>query len=461
MSASVIAQLARAALPAAALAGSAAAGEAMDVDAELAALRREVDALRHAADESWADGVRGEQVRAVVRDALSDASTRSAWRGGAADSLRVGYEPGLGFVLGDPSGGDMVRAFGFVQTRFVWNSGYDAPERTPAADDVWGMEVRRAQLFVTGDIGGPDLTWLIGLTVGSYSDPIALQELQVDPDAVVGTPPQISYLNVTKQLGDGWFVQAGSIFTPFTYESHLFSTAQTQMGECSFIEWLFTASFTTGLNLGWSGESVRWQFCYGNQVGTAPSPWDAASNQSIAMTSRLNWKLCGEWSQYDLETSFPGQPFGAFVGVAGLYQNGRGTNPPALDGANQRAATADLALMFGGANLILQGIWADQWVERDSTSWGALAQGGVFISSDVEAFTSFGIADVGGTISTISAGANWYIDRRSLKLTARVVVPVVGNPAGVAAEVLPPQGLGGGPSPNNNASLIVQLQAAF
>jgi hypothetical protein len=458
----VTARVAQAAVAAAAFhAVSVSAGEIMDVDAELAAMRREVAALRRASDESWADGVRAEQVRAVVRDVLSDASTRTAWRGGGAESLRVGYEPGLGFVMGDPAGGEMIRAFGFVQTRFVWNSGYDAPERTPAADDVWGMEVRRAQLFVTGNVGGPDLTWLIGLAIGSYTDPESLQALQVDPDAVIGTPLQISYLNITKQLGDGWFVQAGSIFTPFTYESHLFSTAQTQMGECSFIEWLFTASFTTGVNLGWSGESVRWQLCYGNQVGTAPTPWDSTSNQSIAMTSRLNWKLCGEWSQYDLETSFPGQPFGAFIGLAGLYQNGRGINPPALNGANQRAVTADAALMFGGANLILQGIWADQWVDRDSTSWGALAQGGVFLSGDVEAFASFGIADVGGTISTVSAGANWYIDREALKLTARVVVPVVGNPTGVAAEVLPPQGLGGGPDPNNNASLIVQLQAAF
>jgi hypothetical protein len=178
----VTARIAQAAVAAAALyAVSVSAGEIMDVDAELAAMRREVAALRRASDESWADGVRAEQVRAVVRDVLSDASTRTAWRGGGAESLRVGYEPGLGFVMGDPAGGEMIRAFGFVQTRFVWNSGYDAPERTPAADDVWGMEVRRAQLFVTGNVGGPDLTWLIGLAIGSYTDPESLQALQVDP----------------------------------------------------------------------------------------------------------------------------------------------------------------------------------------------------------------------------------------------------------------------------------------
>jgi hypothetical protein len=84
------------------------------------------------------------------------------------------------------------------------------------------------------------------------------------------------------------------------------------------------------------------------------------------MTGRLNWKLCGTWEQYLLETSFPGQPFGAFVGMAGRMENGRADNAAVDGGANPSALTGDVALMFGGANLILQGIWADQWTSRGS-----------------------------------------------------------------------------------------------
>jgi hypothetical protein len=117
--------------------------------------------------------------------------------------------------------------------------------------------------------------------------------------------------------------------------------------------------------------------------------------------------------------------------------------------------------MFGGANLILQGVWAQNWVEPDTTSWGGLAQGGFFLNPSVEAFGSFAAANVVNLQGMAQAGINWYIDRQSLKLTGRVVVPVFGNPQGVTADVLPPQGLGGGSNPNNSVSVVLQLQADF
>jgi hypothetical protein len=422
-------------------------------------MRAEVAQLRRAHDERWLDEARAESVRAVVRDVLSDSATRSSGRGGG--QLVSGYDPARGFFLGIDEDGAMIKAFGFVQVRFTANAGYDAPQRTPASDVAWGSEIRRAQLFVTGQLAGPDLVWLVGMAIGSYNDPYPLRGIEVNPGAVYGTPPSFNYLNITKQFGDGWFGQVGQIFTPFTYESHLFSTAETQMGECSMIEWLFTANFTTGVQLGYSGDAVQWAICYGNEIGTVPGQWDADTNQGVAVTSRLNWKLCGTWEQYALETSFPGQPFGAFLGIAGLYQNGRGSNPAPVYGLNPRAATADLALMFGGANLILQGVWAEDWVEPDATSWGGLVQGGFFLNPVIEAFGSFAAADVVNLQGMAQAGVNWYIARQSLKLTGRVVVPVFGNPQGVTADVLPPQGLAGGPNPNNNVSVVLQLQAEF
>ncbi len=436
----------------------------LDVSAELAQLRVELASIRRARDDAWVEEARAAEVRALVADVLADSGSRASWAGtggGASSAVVTGYDEARGFFIGLDDAGSSVRAFGFGQVRFVWNQGYDAAQRTPASDSVWGAEVRRMQLFVTGNLGGPDLTWLIGLSIGAWSDPVEMQLVRADPASIDGTPPQISYLTVTKQLGDGWYLQAGSIFTPFTYESHLFSTAQTQMGECSMLEWLFTADFTTGASVGFNGDHVRWQAVAGNQVGGSPGAWDQDTNQSVAVSGRVNWRLCGTWDQYALETSFPGQPFGAFIGVGGRLQNGRAINPAVLGGVNPRAVTADLALMFGGANLIVQGVVADQWVSRDTTSWGALAQGGVFVAPAVEAFASGAVADVGGSQARLNVGANWYIARQALKLTAMAVVPLWGNPAGPAADVLPPQGLGGGADPNNNVSLVVQLQAEF
>ena len=432
-----------------------------DVRSDLAAMRAELAEIRRARQEAWADGQRAAEIRALVADALADSGARTAWSGAGSGSLVTGYDEARGFFLGLDDGAWSIRAFGFGQVRFVWNDGFDAQARTPASDDVWGMEIRRAQLFLTGNLGGPDLVWLIGLVAGRWDDPCDLQVVREDPAVLDAQPPQISYLTVTKQLGDGWFLQAGSIFTPFTYESHLFSTAQTQMGECSMLEWLFTASFTTGASVGNNGDHVRWQAVIGDQVGGSPGTWDADANQSVAVAGRVNWRLCGTWEQYALETSFPGQPFGAFVGVGGRLQNGRAQNPASADGLNPRAVTADLALMFGGANLILQGVCADQWISGGGTSWGALAQGGVFVAPAVEAFASVGAADVGGTQSRVNVGANWYLSRQALKLTAMAIVPLSPIPSNFATAVLPPQGLAGGAAPNNNVSLLVQLQAEF
>ena len=432
-----------------------------DVRSDLAAMRAELAEIRRARQEAWADGQRAAEIRALVADALADSGARTAWSGAGSGSLVTGYDEARGFFLGLDDGAWSIRAFGFGQVRFVWNDGFDAQARTPASDDVWGMEIRRAQLFLTGNLGGPDLVWLIGLVAGRWDDPCDLQVVREDPAVLDAQPPQISYLTVTKQLGDGWYLQAGSIFTPFTYESHLFSTAQTQMGECSMLEWLFTASFTTGASVGNNGDHVRWQAVIGDQVGGSPGTWDDDANQSVAVAGRVNWRLCGTWEQYALETSFPGQPFGAFVGVGGRLQNGRAQNPASADGLNPRAVTADLALMFGGANLILQGVCADQWISGGGTSWGALAQGGVFVAPAVEAFASVGAADVGGTQSRVNVGANWYLSRQALKLTAMAIVPLSPIPSNFATAVLPPQGLAGGAAPNNNLSLLVQLQAEF
>jgi hypothetical protein len=409
-----------------------------DVRSDLAAMRAELAEIRRARQEAWADGQRAAEIRALVADALADSGARTAWSGAGSGSLVTGYDEARGFFLGLDDGAWSIRAFGFGQVRFVWNDGFDAQARTPASDDVWGMEI-----------------------AGRWDDPCDLQVVREDPAVLDAQPPQISYLTVTKQLGDGWFLQAGSIFTPFTYESHLFSTAQTQMGECSMLEWLFTASFTTGASVGNNGDHVRWQAVIGDQVGGSPGTWDDDANQSVAVAGRVNWRLCGTWEQYALETSFPGQPFGAFVGVGGRLQNGRAQNPASADGLNPRAVTADLALMFGGANLILQGVCADQWISGGGTSWGALAQGGVFVAPAVGAFASVGAADVGGTQSRVNVGANWYLSRQALKLTAMAIVPLSPIPSNFATAVLPPQGLAGGAAPNNNVSLLVQLQAEF
>ena len=430
------------------------------MDAELAAMRADLAAIRREQGEAWLSNQRASEIRSLVSDVLADSSTRTQCAE-SGSALVSGYATDRGFYLGTVDGQQTARVFGFMQVRFVWNQGYDAAERDPSSNSVWGAEVRRAQLFATGNLAGPSLTWLIGLAFGAAQDPVDFQDVRLDPASIDDPSPTVSYLNVTKQLGSGWYAQIGNIFTPYTYESHLFSTAETQMGECSMLEWLFTAGFTTGVSLGYDDDAIRWQCCYGDQLGTAPSSWDSTSNQSLAFASRVNWKLCGNWEQYAYESSFRGQEFGTFLGAGVRWQNGRAQNPSATDGTNPLGVTADAAFMFGGANILVQGVWVDQWVSRDEAAWGGLLQGGLFLADTLEAFGNWTITSTDGTQQYATVGMNWYADQRALKVTALVIAPVDGGQPALTSAVLPPQGLGGGSNPNNNMSFSLQIQAAF
>ena len=106
-------------------------------------------------------------------------------------------------------------------------------------------------------------------------------------------------------------------------------------------------------------------------------------------------------------------------------------------------------------------ISGEQVAERTNIIGARNFRGGL---PDADANLSFVPMDrrgVAGLQGMAQAGVNWYISRQSLKVTGRVVVPVFGNPQGLTAEVLPPQGLAGGPAPNNNVSVVLQLQAEF
>lgn len=434
-----------------------------DFQADLRALRQDLAELRAQQAEGWLDAIRAEQVRGIVADVLRDSQVRSAFQGsGPGAQALSGYERGTGFFVATADGDFKLAVFGFTQARFVYNAGFDAAERTPYdASNVWGFESRRNEFFFSGNALDRSLQFLLGISYGSQPDPAYMPAANGNPAVAEGNTFSLGYLSVTKQLDAGWYLQAGSIFTPWTFQSHLFSAAQTQMGEYSPLEYAFGAAYTTGVSIGYAGDAVNWQACYGDAIGLAPSGWNADSNQGVSLSGRLNWKLAGTWEQFATETSFPGQPFGAFVGVAARLQAGRAINPAALAVSGQLGATADFSLMFGGANLIAQGVFIDNYLQNGTSAWGALLQGGFFVSGSVELFAGWTLLHALGTQQYGNFGANWYIDRDALKVTARVMVPGGGDEANFYAVFLPAQGLLDAAAPNNQVGVSLQLQLAF
>jgi len=73
-----------------------------DIARELAVLRAEVAALRESWQSAPLDDARAEQVRALVRDVLADASTRASFASASADHPNAGYDHGG--LIGSPDG---------------------------------------------------------------------------------------------------------------------------------------------------------------------------------------------------------------------------------------------------------------------------------------------------------------------------------------------------------------------
>lgn len=444
-----------AAIAVAALASDAPA--APDVDRVLAELRAELAAIRSAREAEWADGARAEQVRAIARDVLADSATRTSFLAGAA---QAGYAPDRGFFVTDAGGSFSLGVTGFTQQRFVANFGTDAAQRTPyGADAVWGFEVHRTQLFFAGTAIDPSITFLLGLQLDPQPDPGDMPIARTDP--AEGGTLEINYLNVTKRLEGGWWLQAGNIFTPWDLESHLFCAANVQSGEYSVLNFLFGAGYTSGVAVGIDGPDVRWSACFGNVLGLGPNTWNSVYNQSYAFSTRLNWRLAGDWAQYADESSFRGQAFGAFLGLGARAENGRAINPAGFAWGAQYGCTADLTLMFGGANLLAEFVWIQDYVQPGQGAWGAWLQGGVFLADPVEVFAGWTVVSLLGTQQYGTAGVNWYLHRDNLKLTAMAMIAGGGDEANFYSLYLPGMGLLDADHPNNAASMVLQLQLAF
>lgn len=434
-------------------------GVPSDVGAVLAELRAEVAAIRAARDSEWLDRARAEQVRAVARDVLADSAARTSF---LAAGGQAGYEPGRGFFVADPGGAFTLGITGFTQQRFVANFGTDAAERTPyGVNAVWGFEVHRTQVFFAGTAVDPSITYLLGLQLDPQPDPGDMPIARTDPAEAEGGTLEINYLNVTKHLSGGWWVQAGNIFTPWDLESHLFCAANVQSGEYSVLNFLFGAGYTSGVALGVDGDDLRWSACYGNVLGLGPNQWNSAYNQSYAFSTRLNWRLAGDWAQYADESSFRGQPFGAFLGLALRAENGRATTPAGFAWGAQYGATADVTLMFGGANVMAELVWIQDYVQPGQGAWGAWLQGGAFVTDQVEAFAGWTVVSLLGTQQYGTAGVNWYLHRDALKVTAMAMIAGGGDEANFYSLYLPGMGLLDADHPNNAASMVLQLQMAF
>jgi len=426
----------------------------VDVQRELAAMRAELAEIRAHARDAWLDEARAEEIRAIVRDALEDSSSRTSFRGTDWNSSLTSGPDG-GVSIGAADGTASMRVLTMTQTRFVAASAYGQPTSTGPIDDTrWGFESKTVMVALSGHLVDPSVTYF---AVAAYTS-------QSNRFILVPGEYRLVYARFRKDLGDGWGVAAGLINVPWDIESDFIGSSYLTTGDYSIFNYRFGAGKQPGVAAGWSGSWFRATAGVFNQVNALSLGWDAPQNLSFAVAGRAEAKWGIGWDQLSRLSARPGSPHGFVLGLGACMSNGRAQNPqpPAASLATPSAQgfTADARVLLGESTLIAQYAYMRDPVGAPTLSWhhGVNLQASAYLTQTVEAFAQAGwMSDV--PVEWIAqAGANVFLAGSHVKLTVKVIVPFGGGDVNGIREIS--GGLGIAAS-DNNASLVSQLQLMY
>ena len=372
-------------------------------NAELAAKVARLE--QHAADSgSWLTEARAEQIRAIVGDVLADAAARDSL---ADDGSTAGWDKAKGFHLASADGNFSLGIRGDAQ--FRWNNNHRDIGSTAAAtgstaagtdEDTRGFEWRRVRLTFAGNVIDP--SWTYDFKLANNRSATANNSTYID-DAYV-----------QKSLDGGFALKVGQFKLPFLREDQVSSTGQLAV-ERSLVNEVFSISRSQGVSFGWTGKDLRFEGFYGDALranASAPTSGAGAATgvatgqntgfsvnpTEYAFAGRFEFKPLGEWKQFRDMQSYRGEEMGVLVGLAAYAEAMSGASGASAD--EIWSATADATVDFGGASLLVYGVYrevtlADAQAVRgggtDDTleQWGALAQLGVFVADDVELFARY------------------------------------------------------------------------
>jgi hypothetical protein len=316
-----------------------------------------------------------------------------------------------GFFLASPDGNFSLKVGGQIQIRWVMNSAKD--QRT-----AYGFENRRTKLDFQGNVFSKDWTYRVrgnfangGTsqvtgTVAGVSQTVDVQ----DNSGALG----LEFAYVEKAMDNGMSIRVGQFQAPWLREVLVDSSMQLA-AERSIMAQLFSQGYSQGIQWGMESDSFRVNAGFFDGIGGATplgttglsynsrnTNW-SASPTNYAFAARADFKLSGDWSQFDDFSSFKGEEAGMMAGVAVVYERGNGNNGTGgyanlvddngqpvrnNDGNKTFGITGDFTWDFGGASLFASGVWVNNKPKNgDKTSpWGVTVQGGYFLTEDAELF---------------------------------------------------------------------------
>jgi hypothetical protein len=486
-----------------------------NLKAEVAALRAELNTMKSGS--SWMNDARRDEVKALVKEVLSDADTRASLQGTGATA---GYNKG--FFIASEDGKFLLQLGGRIQARYVANVRQSQPggaNSPPQSHDIEnGFEMRRVQLWFKGNIGSPKIGYFVRLAANSNTNAVGVD---------------YAYLNY--KWSDNLTFTGGRFKAAFSREELVSSGAQMAV-ERSAVNEAFNVGFTEGIEAAYTTNLVRVSAgvndgARSGEIGGQPAvtngvpggnfaflPGGAGNSffndtTNYALTGRVDVKLLGDWASWNEFAAWSGQERSLFTGAGVHFQDSRinqnawsGVDP--AGGASGRNYdflmwTTDIGYKANGLSLFasanghngLSG-GSPQSTALTTTGgqfsdYGFLVQAGYMVIPDViepfiryeyitfdrsrnedPAVTGAGSPNDGSAhdVNIITAGYNWYFKKNDAKFSLDVVWAIdtvsagaIGGTTGgtFAGAGLLPDGIAGNNNGENQVAIRAQFQLQF
>lgn len=330
---------------------------------------------------------------------------------------------------------------------------------------MWGFENRRTKISFTGFVVDPSWTFEVQPVFNRTPGSISSGAQTLSSGNIVGS---IENLWMQKDFGNGIMVRAGQFKAPFLREELVSSTTQLAV-ERTLVSDVFSTKFSQGVQVefgGRAGEQWRAQVFYGdglraNATGVPSTVTTAAGGFAGAFTTPFNsnatnWGFAGRfeylgagnWRAMRDFNSYKGDDLSWMIGLGGMSQSLRPTNEGTQSASatdSMWGVTADFSVNFGGASLFAYGVYRDVQLaggvaqrgggKSDSMGqWGAVVQGGLFVTNELEVFAryeigdtdtdKFRVSDTGIELeknSIVTVGLNYFFGgNKDIKLTGDV-----------------------------------------
>jgi len=457
-----------------------------DLKRQNRSLQGSVSELQAQSQERWLSEERAAEIRRVVEGVSKDAETRVNLGTGMP---AAGYAD-RGFFIASPDGTFRLSLGGQVQIRYAAsfysdrddnilnthpgagvNRGNASPGEGSYKKTAAGFEVRRMKLDFFGHVIDP--TWQYRVVILYLQNINALNTPAGNNAGTAGFSTMgLEEAMIIKELGEGWRLSIGQFKSPFLREE-IASSRRQLATERSLVDQMFSTKFTQGAMASWQDDRLVAEFMVndgGSNANTAAvagfnnasSVGSVQRNQGAgftewAVTGHVGWVPVGDWTLFRDMSSFPGAEQGVLLNAwfnwqrGGQQSNGDfagSDNIPLNGNADGTFFTwsVDASWNLGGANLFGYFVMNSAYSIPASTtnpggtinSYGAVVQGGCFISDAVELFarwewmntenrgfndipngTTTGSANVfnAGRANVYTVGCNWFLAGTSLKWT--------------------------------------------